>query len=431
MQASKIIQEDRQYIWHPYTQMYTARDPIVVVKGEGAHLYDENGTRYLDGISSWWVNLHGHAHPYIAEKIQEQAILLEHTLFAGCTHEGAVTLAKRLISIIPGEMSKIFYSDNGSTAVETALKMAFQYWYNRNPKTKRKKIVSFKNSYHGDTFGAMSASGRNSFNRPFWSHLFESEQIDLPTLETREQSLRQMEEIISKGDCACFIFEPILLTIGGMICYPPEGLDALIQLCRKYSVITIADEVATGFGRTGPLFASELLEEAPDIICLSKGITGGFLPLGATLCKSFIFDAFLSDNPAQALLHGHSYCANPLACAAALASLDLLEDQKCTNEREFIEESHRLFCLEWQRHPKLKRCESLGTILILEYAIEHKSSSYFHSLRNRLDSFFVQSHILLRPLGNILYVCPPYCIQKEELDLIYQTIATTLEEDVL
>jgi adenosylmethionine---8-amino-7-oxononanoate aminotransferase len=281
--AESIIERDRAYIWHPFTQMQTALPPIHIIKAKGVYLYSEDGQRYLDAISSWWVNLHGHSHPYIVEKIRSQAENLEHVIFAGFTHSPAVNLACRLISMLFGSLSKIFYSDNGSTAVEIALKMALQYWYNQDKKTSKTKVICFKNSYHGDTFGAMSAAGKNVFNRPFWRYLFDVESIDPPIKGREDQSLSQLNAILKQNNAACFIFEPLILGSGGMIIYPAEGLNALMARCRQSDVLMIADEVMTGFGRTGNLFASEQLAEKPDLICLSKGLTGGFLAMGATV----------------------------------------------------------------------------------------------------------------------------------------------------
>ena len=323
-------------------------------------------------------------------------------------------------------MSKIFYSDNGSTAVEVALKMAFQYWNNQENKTKKTKVICFKNSYHGDTFGAMSAAGRNEFNKPFWKHLFEVKAIDLPIVGSEEMALSQLQTILKEEMTACFIFEPLILGAGGMIIYSAKALDALLKLCRQHSVITIADEVMTGFGRLNTLFACEEIQETPDIICLSKGLTGGFLPLGVTACKEFIFSGFLSDALDKALLHGHSYTANPIACAAANASLDLLLQTSCFSKREMIAKSHRTFCQRWKGHEKLKRCESEGTILVLEYH-SNEAASYFHPLSAHLYRFFLEQKILLRPIGNVLYVLPPYCMQEDELQQIYEQIIFTLE----
>lgn len=425
-QNLSIKAKDRACIWHPFTQAQTARDPIPIIRAKGIYLYAQDGSCYLDGISSWWVNLHGHAHPYIVDKIKAQAEVLEHVIFADFTHLSAVELASRLLQILPGNMSKVFYSDNGSTAVEVALKMALQYWYNHNvPKT---KIISFKNGYHGDTFGAMSSAGRNEFNRPFWTHLFEVESINPPIIGQEEVSLSELKAILEKGGVACFIFEPLILGSGGMITYSADGLNQLMECCKQYDVLTIADEVMTGFGRTGTLFACDQLNQSPDLICLSKGITGGFLPLGATACTEEVFNAFLSNHLNQAFLHGHSYTANPIACSSGLASLDLLLETACSEQRKMIKNCHENFCAQWGLHPKLKRCEAIGTILALEYQSE--SNSYFQSLRDRLYYFFLNKGILLRPLGNVLYVLPPYCIQPDELNFIYENIVLTLEGEL-
>ena len=425
---ASLVEKDRACIWHPFTQMQTARPPIPIVRAKGVYLYSEDGNRYMDAISSWWVNLHGHAHPYIIEKIKSQADVLHHVIFADFTHAPAVELASRLLPILPGAMSKIFYSDNGSTAVEVALKIALQYWHNQNPKTLKTKVICFKNSYHGDTFGAMSVAGRNAFNRPFWKQLFDVESIDPPIKGRESTSLSQLQSLLNKEDTACFIVEPLILGVGGMIIYPPHGLNSLIQCCQQHNVLTIADEVMTGFGRTGTLFACDQLDAKPDLICLSKGLTGGFLPLGITACTENIFNAFLSNDRHLAFLHGHSYTANPLACSSALASLDLLLENTCTLQREMIAACHTDFCKKWQSHPKLKRCESLGTILALEYQTD--DTSYFHPMRDRLYHFFLKNGILLRPFGNVLHVLPPYCIQADELKFIYDHIILTLEKDI-
>ncbi len=406
--------------WHPFTQMQTAKPPISIDRGKGAYLYAEDGKRYLDAISSWWVNLHGHTHPKIVAKLQAQAEKLEHVLFANFTHRPAQELTERLLPQLPGKMTKLFYSDNGSTSVEVAIKMALQYWYNQN--VPKHQIVAFKNGYHGDTFGAMSVTARSEFNRPFWNHLFDVQFIDAPVRGREKQSLEQLQVIVQQKDVACFIFEPLIQGVGGMRLHSPEALSALVGCCKQHNVLTIADEVMTGFGRTRTLFACEQLTEKPDLICLSKGITGGFLPLGATACTEKIYEAFLSDRLEHAFLHGHSYTANPLACSCALASLELLLDEQCFAQRRMIENAHQAFCQKWAG--KLNRCESHGTILVLEYPAEDKT--YFSSLRDKLYAFFLSRGILLRPLGNVLYVMPPYCIKLSELEWIYETLEETL-----
>lgn len=425
---SLLSKKDRKHIWHPFTQMQTTRYFKPITKGRGIYLFDEEGNRYIDGTSSWWVNLHGHTHPYIVEKVQVQVEMLEHVTFADFTHPPAIDLASRLIELLPGAMTKVFYSDNGSTSVEIALKMALQYWTNLHPNTSKNRVVCFKHSYHGETFGAMSVTGKSPINKPFWSYLFEVDVIDPPLPGQEESSLYQLENILKLNQTACFIFEPLILGVGGMKIYSSESLDKLIQLCRYYEVLIIADEVMTGFGRTNTLFACQQLVQKPDIICLSKGLTGGFLPLAITACSEKIFEAFLGEDLRSALLHGHSYTANPLGCVSALASLELLLDKNCFLQREMIAEQHAKFSQKWKAHSKLKRCESLGTILVLEY--HTCTPSYFQSMRDALYYYFYDRGILLRPLGNVLYVLPPYCILQEELEFIYEHIILHLETNI-
>lgn len=396
-----------------------------IVKGSGIYLFSEKGDPYLDAISSWWVNLHGHAHPYIIEQLKEQLDLLEHVLFAGFTHPSAIHLGEKLIGLLPGPMSKVFYSDNGSTAVEVALKIALQYWQNLGIDN-RKSIICFKGSYHGDTFGAMSCSGKNCFNRPFWNYLFSVKAIDPPTEKNQDQVLSTFSELLKEKDVACFIFEPLVLGSGGMIFYSKSTLNEMIKMCRESHVITIADEVMTGFGRTGTLFACDQIDETPDLICLSKGLTGGFLPLGATACKSPIFEAFRRESLSESFLHGHSYTANPIACRSALASLQLLLSSESKNKREAIEKAHGVFCKEIGENPVLSRCESLGTILALTFKTSSQTS-YENPLRTWLYRFFLERKIIIRPLGNVLYIMPPYCITTSELEKIYQTILEAIE----
>jgi adenosylmethionine-8-amino-7-oxononanoate aminotransferase len=425
-----LTNRDLKVIWHPYTQMKTAPPPIPIVRGEGACLFDENGKRYIDAVSSWWVNIHGHAHPYIAQKVSEQLNKLEHVIFAGFTHEGAVELAERLLKIIPGNQQKVFYSDNGSTAVEVAIKMCLQYWHNKGEN--RTKILAFKNAYHGDTFGAMAVSGRSAFTAAFDSLLFEVEFIDLPN----ESNIQNLKSQISnlpaglaglKSNAACFIFEPLVQGAGGMIMYEAKYLDELMAHCRKEGILTIADEVFTGFGRTGKPFACNHIAEQPDIMCFSKGLTGGTMALGLTTCSQYIYDAFLSDDRLKTLFHGHSFTANPIAISAALASLDLFLDASTVENIKRIENSHRKFALKIKDHAKVKIIRQTGTILAMEWQTG-TDTSYFNSLRDILYSYFLDAGIILRPLGNIIYILPPYCITAAELDYVYSKIEQALED---
>ncbi len=349
--------------------------------------------------------MHGHAHPVIAEAIAKQARIMDQVLFTDYTHEPAIQLAENLLSILPEGFTKIFYSDDGSTAVEVALKMALQY---SQPK---RRVLALEGGYHGDTFGAMSAAGKNGFNKPFWPYLFEVETIPYPFAENASKMV--------DTDCACLIYEPRIQGAGGMHIYPQEELDRLLTICREAGVLLIADEVMTGFGRTGPLFVSEKTQ-TPDLICLSKGITGGALPLGVTVAQQHIYDAFLSDQRSHAFLHGHSYTANPICCAAANASLTLFDSK----ERTRIEQHHQKFCQKWAGNRTTKRIEHLGTILVVEFKGEE---GYFSGQRERLLHHFHEQSILLRPLGNVLYVMPPYCITNEELERIYGTITSLFD----
>ncbi|MVN89673.1 adenosylmethionine--8-amino-7-oxononanoate transaminase [Mucilaginibacter aquatilis] len=417
-----LTERDLKVIWHPYTQMQTAAPPVGIVRGEGAVLYGEDGREYIDAVSSWWVNIHGHAHQYIAKKVAEQLQKLEHVIFAGFTHEPAVELAERLLELLPQNQQKVFYSDNGSTAVEVAIKMCLQYWHNKGEQ--RTKIMAFKNAYHGDTFGAMAVSGRSAFTNAFEKLLFDVEFIDLPTADNIENIKYQVSSI--KTELACFIFEPLVQGSAGMLMYEAEYLNELVAHCKAEDVFTIDDEVFTGFGRTGKAFACEHITEQPDIMCFSKGLTGGTMALGITTCTQHIYDAFLSADRLKTLFHGHSFTANPVACAAALASMDLFVAPETKENIARIESSHASFSNEVKHHPKVRTIRQTGTIVALEWETGN-NTSYFSSLRDTLYQHFLQQGIILRPLGNVLYILPPYCITNEQLNYIYSAIKQALD----
>lgn len=419
-----LTARDEKVIWHPYTQMKNPLPHTPIVRGEGVYLYDEQGKKYIDAVSSWWVNIHGHAHPHIAAKVFEQLNTLEHVIFAGFTHEPAVQLAERLLPLLPGEQTKVFYTDNGSTAVEVALKMCLQYWVNTG-KQVRKKIIAFKNAYHGDTFGAMSVSGRSIFTDPFNQLLFDVDFIELPNAQNIEQLKSRINYL--SNEVACFIFEPMVLGASGMLMYEAEYLDQLIETCQKHGILTIADEVMTGFGRTGKYFSCEALTNQPDIFCLSKGLTGGTMPLGVTTCNRKVFEAFLSDDKLKTLYHGHSFTANPVACAASLASLDILLEPETLQHIKRIETMHAAFAESIKGHPKLKDIRQAGTILVMEWETG-SDTTYLSGLRDQLYLYFLERGIVLRPLGNVLYILPPYVISDEDLVYIYQTILQALKE---
>ena len=415
-----LAERDHAVLWHPYTQMQTAPLPIPIVRGEGAWLQAEDGTRYLDGISSWWVNLHGHAHPHIARRVSEQLHTLEHVLFAGFTHPGAVELAEQLLEILPPNQARVFYSDNGSTAIEVALKMVLQYFHNQG-QPERRTFLCFRDSYHGDTFGAMSVSGRGAFTTPFAPFLFDVEFLDVPVPGREAEVLAQLDAVAGRPDLAGFIFEPLLLGTAGMLTYGPDVLDELLRRCHAHGLFCIADEVMTGFGRTGRLFASDYLTELPDILCLSKGLTGGTMALGLTTCTAAVYDAFLSEDRLKTLFHGHSYTANPIACAAALASLELTRAPACAAQLVRISTAHARVAHELQGQPGVRAVRHLGTVLAVEFAVE-STTSYFSSLRDQLYALALARRVILRPLGNIVYLMPPYCTTDAELDLLYDTL---------
>jgi len=426
LNSNNIIHKDSQFVWHPFTHLNYAEMPIQITKGRGAYFYDHDGNLLLDAISSWWVNLHGHCHSYISQRVSEQLHTLEHAIFSGFTHQPAVLLAERLIGHLPVNQSKVFYSDNGSTAVEVALKMVLQYWHNKG--VNKKKFIAFENAYHGDTFGGMSVGARNVFNNAFENLLFDVIHIPLPDSENIDDIISTIQTwVYHHHDIAGFIFEPLVQGAAGMFIYEAKYLDKLIEICRYNNIICIADEVMTGFGRTGQFFASNYLINKPDIICLSKGLTGGYMPLGVTSCAQFIYNAYKSDDKTKTFFHGHSYTANPLSCAAALASLDLMEKAETWDQIELISLSHLQFVEKHQKHLKLNNIRCLGTIM----ALELKTLDYTHYLNDISDSitsFFIKKGIIIRPLGNVLYIIPPYCISSSQLNEIYKVIEQFLEQ---
>ncbi|MCR6638213.1 MAG: adenosylmethionine--8-amino-7-oxononanoate transaminase [Sporocytophaga sp.] len=407
-------------IWYPYSAVTSGGDYIKVDSAKGVYLYTSDGRKILDAVSSWWVNLHGHCNEYIAQKIYEQALKLEHVIFSGFTHDPAIRLAERLLDILPSNQKKMFYSDNGSTAVEVAIKMSLQYWHCKGEA--KKKAVAIKGAFHGDTFGAMSVSGRGVFNQEFSEWMFETVYIDFPSEEKEIDCLEQFEAIVKEGDVACFIYEPLLQGAAGMRTYSPFVLEQFLKIAGDYDVICIADEVMTGFGRTGRYFASLNLKTYPDIMCLSKGITGGTMALGATTCSLRIADTIKNN----VFYHGHSFTANPLACAAANASLDIFLNDECQSNIVRITHAHEAFIPVLRTFPFISRISHVGTVL--SFAIDFgEEEGYLHSKRNQLYDFFLKRNILLRPLGNVLYIIPPYIITNEELGEVYRAISDLLE----
>ena len=422
-----LLELDARHVWHPFTQAATAPEPTLIERGRGAHLYTRDGRVLLDLISSWWVNLHGHAHPRITAAISEQAARLEQVIFAGFTHEGAVRLAEHLARLLPGDLSRVFYTDNGSSAVEAALKIAQQYWHNHG--TPRRRLLALDGGYHGDTFGAMSAGRSSGFYTPFEDKLFDVTFLPCPhthagdadVQEKEAASLRALDAYLERhgADTAAIILEPLVQGATGMRMTRPAFLDALLARVRAHGALVILDEVMTGFGRTGTLFAAHQLQVAPDLVCLSKGITGGFLPLAVTVATERVYEAFLGGTFDRAFAHGHSYTANPLGCAAALASLELLLDGSTQENIRTIQEAHERNLTAWQAHPHLTRARVTGTITAVDF--KHLGA-YGGAGSLRLRDFFVERGLLLRPLGNVAYLLPPYCVTQEELRRAYDAV---------
>ena len=419
-----LTEKDSQYLWHPYTQHKTASAPIAITKGKGALLWDENGKEYIDAIASWWVNPYGHSNTFIADAIYKQLTTLEHVLFGGFTHEPAVEVAEKLVTILPNNQQKLFFSDNGSTAVEIAIKVALQYFFNKGKK--RTTIIAFENAFHGDTFAAMAASGISLFTDAFQGMFIDVVRIPVPVVGQEEVSFSALAKALKNHDCAGFIFEPLVQGAAGMVMYEPVALDTLIQMCKANNVLTIADEVMTGFGKTGKTFASDYLVEQPDMMCLSKALTGGTIPMAITTFTQEIFDAFYDEDINKALFHGHTFTANPTGCAAALASLELLQTPEMQANLVRVNAKHLAFEKRVQSHPKVVTTRVLGVIFALEIKTE-SAASYYGNLRNKLYNFFIENGVILRPVGNIVYILPPYVITDEQLEKVYQVVESALE----
>ncbi|HLA54629.1 MAG TPA: adenosylmethionine--8-amino-7-oxononanoate transaminase [Flavobacterium sp.] len=420
-----LQERDQKYLWHPYTQHKTAQPPIAIAKGEGALLWDENGKEYIDAIASWWVNPFGHSNRVIADAIYKQLITLEHVLFGGFTHEPAILVAEKLMEILPSNQKKIFFSDNGSTAVEVAIKAALQYFYNKGEK--RTTIIAFENAFHGDTFAAMAASGISLYTQAFQGMFIDVVRIPVPVKGNEEASFTALAAVIKNHKAAGFIFEPLVQGAAGMVMYDASALDQLIAICKENNVITIADEVMTGFGKTGKTFACDYLTMQPDMMCLSKALTGGTIPMAITTFTQGIFDGFYSDDINKALFHGHTFTANPTGCAAALASIELLQTADMQENILRINKSHLQFQERISSHPKVSDTRVLGVIFALEVKSDGPES-YYGNLRNKLYDFFIENGIVLRPVGNIIYILPPYIITDLQLRKIYATIESALEK---
>jgi adenosylmethionine-8-amino-7-oxononanoate aminotransferase len=415
---SALIERDRNFIWHPFTQAGMYQEPLLVTAAKGTRLILDDGRELIDGISSWWCNIHGHGHPALVAAAATQFATLDHVLFAGCTHEPAITLAERILAALPRGFSKVFFSDNGSTAVEAAIKLAVQYWSNH--RQRRNRIIALTDSYHGDTFGAMAAGARGIFSAPFDTMLFH---VDRVSTRGDVEDISMFERLCSENQVAAFIFEPSVQGAGGMIMYDTELLNKYREICREYDVLTIADEVMTGFGRTGPLFASSTLTTPPDIMCLSKALTSGSLPLALTVCSERIADAFVSPDHSRTFFHGHTYTANPIACAVANASLELTLSDECSRARVRIEEAQTRCADRLRHYTSLDNIRVRGTILAFDVRTDDQAG-YTSAMSRSAGAYFRARGVLLRPLGNVIYFMPPYCITDSELSHTH----TLLEE---
>lgn len=431
------LSKDLKYVWHPFTQMKTAISPLEIVRGEGLSLFDEKGREYWDMISSWWVNMHGHAHPRIAAAISKQAQTLEHVIFAGFTHSPAASLSKRIVRLLPQGLKRVFFSDNGSTAVEVSLKMAYQFWHNQG-QVQRKRYLAFDGGYHGDTFGAMAVGNSSGFFDVFKDFFFDVDFIPFPetwigdetAAQKEEASLAVLENILEEkaSEISAMIMEPLIQGAGGMRFCGEDYLRKVVALLKRYGVLVIFDEVMTGFGRTGHMFACQKAGVTPDMICLSKGITGGFLPLSMTICTETIYEAFLSDEFDKGFIHGHSYTANPLGCAAGLASLDIFEEEDVLTHLRVLEEIHVQGLKNLEMVEGISKTRVKGTVAAFEVSDPQGGTGYRAPIGQTLKQAFMNEGLIIRPLGNCVYLMPPYCITAEQLQTVYQKLASVLKK---
>ncbi|MCG2460868.1 adenosylmethionine--8-amino-7-oxononanoate transaminase [Flavobacteriaceae bacterium F89] len=395
---------------------------LPVVKAKGSLLFDDKGKQYIDGIASWYTCMYGHCNPFILDRVYRQMQRLDQVVFSGFTHKPAIELSEGLVKILPPNQEKLFFSDNGSTATEIGIKMALQYHFNLGQK--RKVLMAFENGFHGDTFGAMSVSGLSVYNGPFEELFLEVERIPVPTADNLESILEKLEERLKKDDIAGFIYEPLVQGAAAMLMHKASDLDPILKLLKVKGVLLIADEVMTGFGKTGSNFASDHIPTKPDIICMSKALTAGLIPMAVTSCTLEVYNAFYSDEISKGLFHGHTYTANPLSCTAALAGLQLLQSQEMQDNIARVIKSHRDFDAEIKDHPKVAGTRQTGVIYALDLNIKMER---YGDVRDRLFQHFMDHGVYLRPLGQTIYILAPYVISDDELQTIYMVIKSALE----
>lgn len=417
-----LQERDKKHLWHPLTQHKTHPNTIGILRAKDCVLYDEKGNEYIDGIASWYVAMYGHCNEYITKKVADQMQQLDQVVFSGFTHEPAVKLSEELMKVLPSNQEKMFFSDNGSTSVEIGIKMALQYHFNKGEK--KNVLLAFEDGFHGDTFGAMSVSGLSVYNGPFEDFFIEVKRIPVPTSEDASAIIAQIQEMLLEDKIAGFVYEPIVQGAAAMKMHSKEGLNEILKFCKSQNIVTVADEVMTGFGKTGTFFASDQMETKPDVMCLSKSLTGGLLPMALTTCSQEIYDAFYSDDIKKGLFHGHTYSANPLACTAALAALELLQSDEIQAHSKRVEESHRLFGARISSHPKVKNIRQTGIIFAFDVDV---AMDRYGNLRDQMFQFFMNRGVFLRPLGNTIYISAPYTISDDQLNVIYDSIEAILD----
>tara|TARA_B110000967_G_C18819379_1_gene527820 strand:- start:106 stop:1371 length:1266 start_codon:yes stop_codon:yes gene_type:complete len=416
-----LQERDKKHLWHPLKQHQLNPESLAIVKAKDCILTDENGNEYIDAIASWYTCMYGHCNEFITSRVYKQMQQLDQVMFSDFTHEPAVKLSEELIKILPAGQNKIFFNDNGSTAVEASIKMALQYYYNKGEK--RSVFIAFENGFHGDTFGAMGVSGLSVYNGPFEDFLIDVKRIPTPDGTNQEEIINLLEGYVSNNKIAGFIYEPLLQGAAGMKIHDAAGLNEILKFCKNQKVLTIADEVMTGFGKTGKNFASEFMDTKPDIICLSKALTAGLLPMAITSCTQEIYDAFLSDDISKGFFHCHTYSANPIACAAAIAGIELLKSVEIQKNIKEIIASHKIFNERIKNHPKVKSTRQLGVVFAIDL---NTNNERYGGLRDKLLKFFMDRGVFLRPLGNTIYIQVPYIITKKELEKVYKTIEESL-----
>ncbi len=461
--SKQLVDDDKKYIWHPFTQMadWINDDPcppLVIARGKGIYLYDTQGKKYIDGVSSLWVTVHGHRHKKIDQAIKRQLGKVAHSTFLGLTHEPAIELAKRLVKIAPGGLSRVFYSDNGSTSVEIALKMAYQYWLQKG-EGQKKHFISLRNAYHGDTIGSVSVGGMDLFHEKFRPLLFKTFHAPSPycyrcshqgkgergegrgaffrhcsAMGCLGQCVRETEKLLQKNQrqIAAFIVEPMVQGAAGMLTMPAGYLKEIETLCRKYGVLLICDEVATGFGRTGKMFAVEHEGVKPDLLCLSKGITGGYLPLAVTLATEQVYKAFLGHfEEFKTFFHGHTYTANPLGCAAALANLELFSEGQFLNRLPLKAAHLARELASFAGHPHVGEIRQCGLMAGIELVKDKGTKEDFmpkEKIGARICAACRPHGLILRPLGNVLVLMPPLCITEREISVMMGIVKRAMKE---